>query len=101
MGVAAVRGLHGGNTQGPSSYLPPGTIVSEAKHAAAYGYGGKDGAGADISERTLYDVYLRPWRDYARNGGRGAMMVRPPELWPADQLCSTRTLRVLRPQCCH
>ena len=30
--------------------------------------------GADISERTLYDVYLRPWRDYARNGGRGAMM---------------------------
>jgi beta-glucosidase len=74
MGVAAVKGLHGGNVDGPSSYLPPGTIVSEAKHAAAYGYGGKDGAGADISERTLYDVYLRPWRDYARNGGRGAMM---------------------------
>ena len=35
MGVAAVRGLHGGNTEGPSSYLPSGTIVSEAKHAAA------------------------------------------------------------------
>ena len=33
---------------------------------AADGFGGKDGAGADISERTLYDVYLRPWRDYAR-----------------------------------
>ena len=35
MGVAAVKGLHGGNTKGPSSYLPIGTIVSEAKHAAA------------------------------------------------------------------
>jgi len=74
MGVAAVKGLHGGNNEGPSSYLPEGTVVSEAKHAAAYGYGGKDGAGADISERTLHDVYLRPWRDYARAGGRGAML---------------------------
>ena len=31
MGFAAVKGLHGGNTAGPSSYLPRGTIVSEAK----------------------------------------------------------------------
>ena len=74
MGVAAVTGLHGGNTNGPSSYLPPFAIVSEAKHAAAYAFGGKDGAGTDISERTLHDVYLRPWRAYAAAGGRGAML---------------------------
>ena len=35
MGAAAVKGLHGGNTDGPSGYLPEGHIVSEAKHAAA------------------------------------------------------------------
>lgn len=59
MGAAAVLGLHGGNSEGPSSYLPKGAIVSEAKHAAAYGFGGKDGAAADLSERTLHDIYLR------------------------------------------
>lgn len=56
MGVAAVKGLHGGNTEGPSGYLPKGSIVSEAKHAAAYGFGGKDGMAADVSPRTLHDV---------------------------------------------
>ena len=74
MGVAAVLGLHAGNSEGPSSYLPPFAIVSEAKHAAAYAWGGKDGAGADLSERTLHDVYLRPWAAYAAAGGRAAMM---------------------------
>ena len=59
MGVAAVRGLHGGNMQGPTAYLAEGTIVSEAKHAAAYAFGGKDGMATDVSERTLHDVYLR------------------------------------------
>ena len=29
---------------------------------------------ADVSERTLHDVYLRPWKAYAAAGGRGAMM---------------------------
>ena len=74
MGVAAVTGLHGGNTGGPSAYLPAGAIVSEAKHAAAYGYGGKDGAAADLSLRTLHDIYLKPWREYFKHGGRGAML---------------------------
>ena len=74
MGVAAVLGLHSGERGGPSSYLPPFSIVSEAKHAAAYAHGGKDGAPADISERTLHDVYLRPWAEYAAAGGRGAML---------------------------
>ena len=59
---------------GPSTYLPPNAIVSEAKHAAAYGFGGKDGMAADLSQRTLHDIYLKPWRRYAEAGGRGAMM---------------------------
>jgi beta-glucosidase len=75
LGAAAVLGLHAGEAGGPSAYLPArGAIVSEAKHAAAYAHGGKDGAPADISERTLHDVYLRPWREYALAGGRGAML---------------------------
>jgi beta-glucosidase-like glycosyl hydrolase len=35
LGVAAVLGLHAGNAEGPSSYLPPAAIASEAKHFAA------------------------------------------------------------------
>ena len=39
-----------------------------------YGYGGRDGQmPAEISENTLYDVYLKPWRAYAQAGGRGIM----------------------------
>lgn len=48
--------------------------MSEAKHAAAYGVGGKDGAAADLSTRTLHDIYYRPWREYGAAGGRGAML---------------------------
>ena len=29
---------------------------------------------ADVSLRTLHDVYLRPWKAYAEAGGRSAMM---------------------------
>lgn len=74
LGVAAVTGLHGDNMEGASSYLPTGAIVSEAKHAAAYGFAGRDGGPADLSQRTLHDVYFRPWKEYVAAGGRGAMM---------------------------
>jgi len=74
LGAAAVRGLHGGNADGPSSYLPAFAIVSEAKHAAAYAFGGKDGMAAELGERALHDLYLRPWREYALAGGRGLML---------------------------
>ena len=76
LGAAAVRGLHGGDAGagGPSSYLPAFAIVSEAKHAAAYAFGGKDGMAAELGERALHDVYLRPWREYAQAGGRGLML---------------------------
>ena len=75
MGVAAVTGLHAGQMGGPATYLPArAAIVSEAKHAAAYAFGGKDGAATDVSDRTLHDIYLRPWAAYAAAGGRAAMM---------------------------
>ena len=75
LGVAATHGLHGGNVDGPDSYLPDynTTITSEAKHYAVYGFGDADGAPADVSIPTLYDIYLRPWKAYVEAGGRGVM----------------------------
>ena len=76
LGVAAVTGLQGPGAAGAAStYLEDPTvhISTEAKHFAAYGFGGRDEAYADMSENTLYDVYLRPWRDFAQAGGRGVM----------------------------
>lgn len=35
--------------------------------------GGLNGAPAELSERTLREWYLRPWRAFARAGGKGAM----------------------------
>jgi beta-glucosidase len=34
---------------------------------------GKDAYRTDVSDRTLFDVYLRPWKRYAEVGGRGVM----------------------------
>ena len=74
MAVAAVTGLQGGTAR-PTDYLPDNqSIVCEAKHCCAYGAGGRDGASADISTKTLHDVYLRPWKAYIAAGGRGMML---------------------------
>jgi beta-glucosidase len=77
MGEAAVAGLAGpGGPGAASTYLPEPDvhIATEAKHYAAYGYGGRDGGmPAEISENTLYDVYLKPWYKYAQAGGRAIM----------------------------
>lgn len=74
MAAAAVAGLQGG-TAPPTAYLPSFTmaIVAEAKHAIAYGASGLDGGAADVSEATLHNVYLKPWRAFIRAGGRGMM----------------------------
>ena len=75
LGVAYATGLQGGATGGPATYGNFSALVSEAKHFAAYGQGGMDGIATDIANRTLFDVYLRPWRAYFREaGGRGAMV---------------------------
>jgi beta-glucosidase len=65
MGVAATTGLAGPGAAGAAStYLPEPDrhIATEAKHYAAYAYCGRDGGcPAEISQNTLYDVYLKPW----------------------------------------
>lgn len=78
-GVSAVRGLQGHDgLAGAESYLgsPATKVCSQAKHFAMYGAGPKDGytpMGGGPSIRTLFEIYLRPWRDFALSGGRGVM----------------------------
>jgi beta-glucosidase-like glycosyl hydrolase len=74
LAAAAVAGLQGGPEM-PTDYLAAfdTAIVAEAKHCCAYGYSGLDGGAADMSEKSLHDVYLRPWRAFIRAGGRGMM----------------------------
>ena len=75
LGVAYATGAQGGAVGGPDSYGNFSAIITNAKHAAAYGQGGMDGIGTDIANRTLFDFYLRPWKHYfAEAGGRGAMI---------------------------
>jgi len=79
-GVAAVQGLQGDDgAAGASTYVPDPMrhAVSQAKHYAMYAAGGRDGftpLGGGVSERTLFEVYLRPWRDVMQQAGaRGVM----------------------------
>lgn len=51
-------------------------FACEAKHALAYGYGGRDWYRADMTETYLFDVYAKPWRDFIRNAGGRGLMVR-------------------------
>ncbi len=70
MAVAQVAGYQGGNT------LRPGALMATAKHFGAYGaaIGGRDYNTADLSERTLQEVYLPPFYAAAR-AGSGSFMV--------------------------
>jgi beta-glucosidase len=70
MAVAAVNGFQGGNV------LRPGSLMATAKHFGAYGaaIGGRDYNTADISERSLNEVYLPPFHAAAR-AGSGSFMV--------------------------
>jgi beta-glucosidase len=70
MAVAQVAGYQGGNA------LRPGSLMATAKHFGAYGaaIGGRDYNTADISERTLQEVYLPPFFAAAR-AGSGSFMV--------------------------
>ncbi len=69
MAVAQVAGYQGGNV------LRPGSLMATAKHFGAYGaaIGGRDYNTADISERTLQEVYLPPFYAAAR-AGAGSFM---------------------------
>ncbi len=59
MGAAMVRGYQGNDLSNPDS------IAACAKHFVGYGAaeGGRDYNTTDISERTLRDVYLKPFKD--------------------------------------
>lgn len=69
MAAAQVRGYQGAGLDQPD------TIMATAKHFAAYGAatGGRDYAGADISERSLEEVYLPPFYAAAQ-AGAGSFM---------------------------
>jgi len=69
MAVAQVNGFQGGNS------LRPGSLMATAKHFGAYGagIGGRDYNSADLSERTLQEVYLPPFYAAAR-AGAGSFM---------------------------
>jgi beta-glucosidase len=63
--MAAIQGLQGlDSTANLDSYLDNDHIASNAKHFAAYGRttGGQDGTAADLSERTLREIYLKPFQ---------------------------------------
>ncbi len=70
MAVAQVNGFQGGNQ------IRPGSIMATAKHFGAYGaaIGGRDYNTADISDRTLHEVYLAPFYAAAK-AGSGSFMV--------------------------
>jgi beta-glucosidase len=70
MAAAQVRGYQG------RSLAAPDSILATAKHFAAYGAatGGRDYDSADLSERTLNEVYLPPFRA-AADAGAGSFMI--------------------------
>lgn len=69
MAAAQVRGYQGADLSRVD------TIMATAKHFAAYGaaMGGRDYAGADISQRSLEELYLPPFYAAAREGSGSFM----------------------------
>ena len=79
LGAAMVRGLQGGDSPGgAASYLPSfsAAVAAQAKHFAAYGRaaGGLDGGVAELTNRSLFEIYLKPWRKLAAAGLRSLMV---------------------------
>jgi beta-glucosidase len=69
MAAAQVRGFQGRDLAAPN------TIMATAKHFAAYGAAeaGRDYNPADVSERTMWEVYLPPFEAAVR-AGAGSIM---------------------------
>lgn len=77
MGRAIVLGMQGGASLS-DDYLPGGfnsSAWATAKHFAGYGsaQGGLNGGPFALSNRSLFEHYLRPWRALAAVGVRGVM----------------------------
>lgn len=77
MGTAAVLGLQGTDgAAGPNTYLgsPKSKVIAQAKHFFAYDWGGRDGAAALLDERSLHQIFARPWKRAIEKAGlRGVM----------------------------
>jgi beta-glucosidase len=73
MAVARVRGFQGG--EGGANLSEPNTMLATAKHFAGYGgaEGGRDYNTSELTERTLWEVYLPPFHAAVR-AGVGAIM---------------------------
>ena len=69
MAAARVRGFQGEDSPSPS------TVMATAKHFAAYGAAeaGRDYNVADVSERTLWEVYFPPFEAAVRAGAGSVM----------------------------
>ena len=69
MAVAQVRGYQGNDLSKPD------TLMATAKHFGAYGaaIGGRDYNSADVSERTLQEVYMPPFYAAAKAGSASFM----------------------------
>lgn len=79
LAAAMVRGIQGGDSPGGAAdYLPNFTTsqIAQAKHFAAYGHaaGGLDGGVAEITNRSLFEIFLKPWRSMAAAGLRSMMV---------------------------
>ncbi|MEL1266211.1 beta-glucosidase BglX [Pseudoxanthomonas putridarboris] len=69
LAAARVRGFQG------TDLAAPDTLLATAKHFVAYGAaeGGRDYDVADISERTLHEVYLPPFKAAVDAGAQSVM----------------------------
>jgi beta-glucosidase len=78
MAHASTTGLQGGISTSSDHYLYQNAsspvVVSLAKHFAGYGAatGGLNGGPADVTNRTLHEIYLKPWR--ALGAGKRILM---------------------------
>ena len=75
LGAACVAGAQGALGLPPDAYILPPAAPTLFKHLGAYGSpaGGLNGMRADVTEYTLRDQLLRPWRAVAAAGSRGLM----------------------------
>jgi beta-glucosidase len=77
MAAARVRGFQGSDSSVASGQAlsAPNTLLATPKHFAAYGAaeGGRDYNTADVSERTLWEVYLPPFEAAVRAGAWSLM----------------------------
>jgi len=73
MAAAKVRGFQGGD--GGIGLGAPDALIATVKHLAAYGgaEGGRDYNSVELTERTLWDIYLPPYEAAVRAGAATVM----------------------------